>query len=1006
MRSLKKIFRINLFVACLLTLTSLPADTQEGPFEELFNDPDLPGWEHSPNAYVDNGLLRIEPGGFASPQGSWGSFEVILQMRHTGAGEIAFFYNMSESGSAILLYNGHRIQLQRETAGKVENIGKPVSVEVPDGEWFDLILFVSPLTQEVFIAGKPAFSAPFVGELRPSGMGIEAIGDMVVEIEHFTLIPHASEGAGEQAPPSTSEPPDSNEEIPSATTLQWIRLGGPPGGLGYDIRYNFDHHDTWYVTDANAGVHISMDDGLTWRQSNTGIQTTGGASGDAIPIFSLTVDPHNPDILWAGTDMSGRIYKSEDGGATWTARDQGVIREPEILLSFRGFTVDPRSSQTVYAMGELQRPGNNVWGLGVGGVVYKTTNGGESWTRIWHGAIPASLTRYMWINPENPDILYVSTGIFDRGAVGEVDIESTSDPFGGLGILKSTDGGQSWDVLGKENGLDFLYIGSLYMHPDDPDTLFAAAGHVAPELASQKWDADGHSPMGIYRTTDGGDSWTQVLEASEARAQAFSAVEICPSDPEIIYAGSDASIYRSDDGGDTWMRVTPVSNTWGPPGVRAGWPIDLQCDPDDTKRIFANNYSGGNFLSEDGGSTWVNASEGYSGAQVIGVAVDPFNPARVFVGGRSGGWYSEDSGQTWLGIRDPDDSKPLAGGEVGGVAIDPSRPNHIFVGTSEYILEWDAQTASVWQTHWHSPPYGPETSVIVIAPSDANVVYTGSANHNTMVHAEAYESGQGVYLSKDGGSTWQLITNSNFSASRVTDLAVDPLKASTLYVACFDGLYKTEDFGITWTQVGGLPSGSPVRTIAINPEDSLHLIAGLPGRGLYTSHDGGQSWMPVSAGLEPNGNHRDILFDPAHPGVVYTSDIVSGVYRSDDSGQTWQKMNDGLSNRAATSLSLSADGNHLYAGTSGGGVFRLDLNGKAPESTGVSLFGAESSTEDEPGGDDQPIEQPEEDLDEPTPDTVDDEDSRRGFSLPCIGGAIPLFLLAATGLRTRKREPS
>jgi hypothetical protein len=70
----------------------------------------------------------------------------------------------------------------------------------------------------------------------------------------------------------------------------------------------------------------------------------------------------------------------------------------------------------------------------------------------------------MWINPQNPDILYVSTGIFDRGAVGEGDLATDVDPFGGLGILKSTDGGKTWGELGKENGLDFLYIGSLFMH--------------------------------------------------------------------------------------------------------------------------------------------------------------------------------------------------------------------------------------------------------------------------------------------------------------------------------------------------------------------------------------------------------------------------------------------------------------------------------------------------------------------------------------------------------------
>lgn len=999
MKTLSRPFVYLVIITCLLGLINLPASGQNGPFEDSFDNPELPGWQHTPQAYVEDGSLRVEPGGFASPEGAWGTFEMIMQVRYSGQGEVAFMYNMSDTGASILLYNGSRFQLQRETTGAVKNVGEPVPFEFPQGEWFNLILWVGQGIQEVFVGGELVFSAPVDGELSPGGMGFEAIGDLVLEVEQFTLIPHHAEPLEDQPPAEAPELESQGGEPLPISSLTWTRLGGPPGGLGYDIRYDFNNHDTWYVTDANAGVHISRDDGLTWHQSNTGINTTGGAAGDAIPIFSLTVDPLNPEILWAGTDMSGRIYKSSDGGQTWEAKDQGVIHEHEILLSFRGFTIDPRSSEIVYAMGELQRPGNNVWGLGVGGVVYKTINGGDTWTRIWNGAIPASLARYMWIDPRDSNVLYVSTGIFDRGAVGEKDLETNVDPFGGLGILKSTDAGKTWDVLGKENGLDFLYIGSLYMHPEDPDILLAAAGHVAPELAYQQWEKDGRSPMGVYRTTDGGNSWTQVLAATDAIGQAFSAVELCPSDPEIAYAGSDAAIYRSEDGGSSWRRMTSDPFTWGPPGVRAGWPIDLQCDPDDTNRVFANNYSGGNFLSEDGGQTWVIASTGYSGAQIIGVAVDPHNPARVFIGGRSGGWYSEDGGVTWNGIRNPGDDIPLAGGEVGGVAIDPTRPNHILMGAGENILEWGAGEP-VWQAHGFPANYGPETSVIVFAPSDPNIVYAGSANHNTMVHSDAYETGQGILISRNGGMEWELITGEEFASAMITDLAVDPEDAQILYAATRDGLFRTEDSGEHWQKVSGLPSNNPVRTVAVDPADPKHLIAGVPNQGLYISSDRGTTWQLASVGLEPNGEHRDIVFDNIHPGVVYISDIKSGVYQSEDSGRTWRKINAGLTNRAATALSLSADGNHLYAGTSGGGVFRLDLNGSPPVSTGVTLFHDEYEPMDEPQGDQEP--QPE--LGDQPPELAQEEQEKDGFSLPCLSGTLPALVLGVVVMNFRVRN--
>jgi photosystem II stability/assembly factor-like uncharacterized protein len=100
----------------------------------------------------------------------------------------------------------------------------------------------------------------------------------------------------------------------------------------------------------------------------------------------------------------------------------------------------------------------------------------------------------------------------------------------------------------------------------------------------------------------------------------------------------------------------------------------------------------------------------------------------------------------------------------------------------------------------------------------------------------------------------------------------------------------------------------------------------------YLSSDGGQTWQAVVAGLEANSSIHDIVFDPTNSQVVYVSDLRSGVYRSTDGGHSWVKINNGLRTRATTGMAISADGQHLYVGTHGEGVFRLDVNSMPPQS--------------------------------------------------------------------------
>ena len=298
---------------------------------------------------------------------------------------------------------------------------------------------------------------------------------------------------------------------------KWIRTGGPNGGLGYDIRIHPRNKMIMFVSDNPSGVNKSVDGGKTWTAKNNGIDMKTGPSGDGVPVFSLTIDPNNPDIVWVGTQGERGIYKSTDCGESWTKMDHGV--EEQENITFRSFTVQPGNSDIVYAGAEISTGIQGIEFDKARGKIYKTEDGGRNWHSIWSGG---SLVRFIIVDPRNTDVLYASTGIFDREAYNDT----------GVGVLKSEDGGKTWRQI--NNGIDNLFVGFLEMHPRNPDILFAAAG-----MNSYRG-----SPGGIYRTSDRGEHWEKVLTSRVMNVVTFS-----PSNPDIIYAGNAQSFYRSDDGG-------------------------------------------------------------------------------------------------------------------------------------------------------------------------------------------------------------------------------------------------------------------------------------------------------------------------------------------------------------------------------------------------------------------------------------------------------------------------
>jgi photosystem II stability/assembly factor-like uncharacterized protein len=992
-----------IFLSVILLLISA-VNPQESGFTETFDDPLETGWELSGKVYAEDGILVIEPGGEAHRDDRISDFSATLRIMVEGSASFQLgFQKRQEHHYQLIVGSEESILIRRENNNQNELIS--VTSTIPKGEWFELgwssingIISVTTNNKETFLIEDPNPLPPGGFNFSMSGNGGVLLDEFVVKFEEKTTDKTSGPietQVGESTPHHVEEPRNENEPIPAHQAKSWISTGGPIGGLGYDIRYNFNSPNILYVTDARAGFHMSTDDGLTWFPNNLGIEAR--ADFDSIPVFSVTVDPHDPDVLWLGTKDTGGIYKSNDGGYSWTEMSNGVDKNL-LPLAFRGFTVDPRSSEIVYAMAEIGSPGwtpdgSTRTGLELDltmGIVYKTTDGGENWQEIWRGD---NLARYCWINPNNPDMLYISTGIFDREAAN-TDVEAGFP--GGVGILKSVDGGETWEIINEKNGLIDLYVSSLYMHPEDPDILLAAAGQ-------NNWSYyDGRAGAGIFLTEDAGTTWIRVIKdeslTGSGFGELFSVVEFCDANPDIAYALSNMAVYRSEDGGHTWQSLTMVEGQWGPPGIIPGFPIDLQCDPRDPMRIFVNNYLGGNFLSEDGGATWSTASEGYSGAQVRSIGIDSDYPALVYAGSRTGVFRNAIGGRgEWTGLAQIMEGERVTFelNEISAIAVDPSNPAHVIVSTSftSYaITSYDS--GNQWSLN-HMPSDIDQIGVtaIAFAPSDPSFVYlsiTPTICRDRVTHDLGSKlcsiEGTGVYFSNDNGLTWFRTEGAEGLNQGILTLAVNPIDSLTVIASRYpSGILKTVDGGRTWIEYNVDSSPSPVISLAYDPQNPDFVYAGIAEGGVYRSKDGGASWSQTSAGLEPNAYIASIVVDPVNPQNIYAGDKFSGVYFSSDKGATWSQLNEGLTNRSINVLVISDDGSVVYAGVEGAGVYRLGtpdvVTSYFDEKQGLN----EDSSEELDEGESEVI------ADETADLPIIEQQENDNRQIPCFSSFLPLM---------------
>ncbi len=897
---MKKLIFLFLFVNVLIAQTIF--------FDEDFETALSENWEiqagWSQTNLDNNGVMKSSSHSFMVNNGNYGDFNLSFN--------IQFKSNTATMHVNTLVVNNYRHYIGLQPNG----IYHHMQAGENDFEQFDFIeasinidtfhlvnIIHENDTLKVFLDNEKIYEYKNSSiESRKGNISFEGTTDGIFYLDNIKLI--------------------SNYEL-TQSTLTWTDLGGPMGGIGYDLRFDPNNSDIMYVSDNHSGVGKSTNRGKTWDRKNRGITIKGGPTSDEYNIFSLTVDQNNPNIIWAGTQGEGEtfgIFKSTDGGENWQIKLNEISINPEnneTGLLVRGFTVEENNSDIVYVQTEITTPNMGREFKKSKGRVYKTTNAGETWTEILE---VDSLTRYLIIDPEDNNTLYVSTGIFDVEAYNSdctQDLTMASNR-GGEGVLKSTDGGNSWNKI--NSGLKDLYVGTLRMDPKDNMTLFAGTGNNACSILEE---GNENNFVGLYKTTDGGNNWKRVINDYQ-----ISAVNISPNNSNIVYAAGNSGFFASTNAGETFSKLVKddIGYGFGPDGIDAGFPIDLVVDPSDDLTVYINNYGGGVIKSIDGGKTWLDSSKGMSGATISKMHVDNTYPSRLYTIGRSGPFVSDNSGEKFKGLHNF-----VSQSEYMRIVSSPDDPNIVLL-SSEFegnIMRSENQGNSFEKVLTHSGINNEQEvddrfgfKAITFAPSNPKIVLAGIASDKMMTNTKARDIPlPALYISNDSGKTFAPF-ESAIDAS-VNEISFDPNDVSRFFVATVDGLFITSNSGESFIKK---LSGKWIEDIAISSENN-NIYVGVVHEGIYKSDDFGQTWSgPLNTGFSSGTPYiTSIIFKQNDNSILYASDYYSGVYKSDDSAQTWQTYPDfkqsGLLNRAVVDIASVED--TLYAGTKGGGVYRL-----------------------------------------------------------------------------------
>jgi photosystem II stability/assembly factor-like uncharacterized protein len=651
---------------------------------------------------------------------------------------------------------------------------------------------------------------------------------------------------------------------------------------------------------------------LTWR-------SIGPFRGGR--VVAVAGDPTHPYTFYFGS-TGGGVWKTTDGGRYWQNVSDGFFKR----ASVGALAVSPSDPNVIYAgMGEPTIRGNVSHGDGV----YKSTDAGKTWTHL--GLAATRHIARICVHPANPDLVYVAAlghahgpslerGIYrsrDGGASWE-HVLSRSEDVGanelsldlhnprilyatfwrarrlphklesggeGCGIWKTTDGGDHWTELTHNKGLPTGTLGKIGIT-------------ASPARADRVWAVVEAEQAGVYRSDDGGANWELTCHdhALGPRPWYYQHIHADPQDPETVWLLS-VRLWRSHDGGRSFQRLA----------IPHGDNHALWIDPRDSNRLIEGN-DGGACVSYNGGDTWSSLMNQPT-AEFYHVTTDTQTPYRVYGAQQDNSTLSVPS-RSVNGIITEADCIEVGGGESGYIAVRQDDPHIIYAGSYQgYISRYDCRTGqrrdiSVWpelMIGWPAKDVRERfqwTFPIHLSPHNPNMLYVGG-NH--------------VLRSTDEGASWQIIS---------PDLTRnDPSRMQNS-----GGMVTLDNCG---TEYYGT-----VFALAESPCQRGLLWAGSDDGLVHVSRDDGQHWDNVTPAALPEWALISIIAPSSHdPAVAYLAanrykddDFAPYLFKTDDYGRHWVAITNGLPEDVFTRVIREDPARRglLYVGTETGVYVSFD----------------------------------------------------------------------------------